>query len=119
MARNLLFTMTTGSTGKVLWFRFEPTNIQTGVPEALDLTGATVTMTVTKGSTTHLDAVSCTPSVDQVADKGEGTFTFSAPQALLAPGQYNLRFHAVKSGQDYYFPDLPNREYAVLKVNRQ
>jgi hypothetical protein len=123
MARNLLVTMTRGETGKVLWFKFEPTNDSTGVPEALDLTGATVTLRLWKGSTVHLDNVACTPDADQETNTGEGTFTFSEEQALVpvngAKSDWSLRFHAVKDGRDYYFPTLTERNHAVLRVFAQ
>ena len=117
--RNILFTMTQGETGKILWFKLEPTN-NDGVPEAPDLTDWAITMTVTKGSTTFLDDVLCIADPDQVANPGEGTFTFDETQAALAPGEYRLRFKGVDTSATIrYFPTLPNRTYGILKVLAQ
>lgn len=121
MARNILFTMTQGETGKQLWFKFEPTNNE-GVPTAPDLTGWVITLTVTKTGTATVfigDAL-CTASLDQVANIGEGTFTFSEEQADLTPGDYRIRIKGVDGdGNVLYFPTLPNRTYALLKVLAQ
>lgn len=117
--RNLLFTMTRGETGKELWFKFEPTD-NDGNPVAPDIADWTVTMTVTKSSGTFIDAAECVADPDQVANPGEGTFTFDETQADLAPGEYKLRFKGVDiEGNILYFPTLPNRTYATLKVLAQ
>lgn len=119
MTRNILFTMTQGETGKELWFKFEPTD-EDGVPTAPDLTDWVITLTVTKGSTTYIDAAECAADADQVNNIGEGTFTFDETQADLAPGQYRLRIKGVDGGGNVlYFPTLPNRTYAILKVLAQ
>lgn len=121
--RNTLFTMTQGETGKVLWFKLEPTNNE-GVPEALNLDGATVTARVSRGTTavSNLNWVACTPVPDQTANTGECTFTFSEAQAAasnLSATDYRLRVHVVKDGRDYYFPTKPNQTYATLRVLAQ
>lgn len=119
MARNILFTMTQGETGKVLWFKFEPTGLD-GVPTAPDLSEWAITLSVTKGSTTYIDEAECIADADQESNPGEGTFTFSEAQADLAPGDYRLRIKGIDGGANIlYFPTLPNRTYAILKVLAQ
>src|SRR6476646_3400368 len=117
--RNLLFTMTTGETGKVLWFKLEPTDAQ-GRTAAVDISGWTVTLSVTKDSGTaiaNLTDAACVPDPDQVNNIGEGTFTFSAPQAAIAPGTYRVRIKGVDgSGNPNYFPGTQNTDHATLKV---
>src|SRR5687767_11279321 len=116
MARNVLFTMTQGETGKVLWFKLEPTGLD-GIATAPDLTDWVITLTVTRGSNGPLiDAAECVADPDQVANPGEGTFTFDEEQAALNPGEYKLRIKGMDNeGNVLYFPTLPNRTYAVLK----
>jgi hypothetical protein len=121
MARNILFTMTTGETGKQLWFKFEPTDTE-GRAEAVDLTGWAITVSVTKAgtSTVFIDDAECTADPDQVNNIGEGTFIFSEEQAELPVGDYRLRFKGIDGDANVlYFPTLPNRTYAMLKVLAQ
>lgn len=117
--RNLKFVMTRGETGKVLWFKLEPTNNE-GVPEAVDLTGWTVTIRVTRNDTVLINDAACVPDPDQTANPGEGTFTFNQAQADLPKDNYLGRIKAEDpSGNIYYFPTLPNRTYFALKVLAQ
>ena len=116
--RNLRFTMTTGEVGKVLWFKLEPTNDE-GVAEAVDISTWTVTLTASRGGTVYIDDVACTPDPDQVANIGEGTYTFDAITAALNPGDYSLRIKADDGGNIYYFPTLASRTYGLLRVLAQ
>lgn len=111
--------MTQGETGKELWFKLEPSNTE-GVPTAPDLTGWVVTLSVTDKDAAFITDAECTVDPDQVANPGEGTFVFDEAQADLEPGNYRLRFKALDGGGNIlYFPTLPNRTYAVLKVLAQ
>lgn len=118
-ARNLLFTMTTGETGKVLWFKLEPTDAQ-GRTVAVDISAWTVTITVTKengGAVSNLTNAACVVDPDQVNNIGEGTFTFSALQAAIAPGTYRVRIKGVDgSNHPNFFPGTANTDHATLKV---
>lgn len=117
--RNLRFTMTRGETGKVLWFKLEPTNAE-GVAEAVDISDWVVTLTVSKNGTNYIDDALCVADLDQVANIGEGTFTFDETQADLVAGEYRLRIKGIDTGANiYYFPTLPNRTYGMLKVLAQ
>lgn len=112
--------MTRGETGKVLWFKLEPTNAE-GEAEAVDISDWVVTLSVTKnGGDPFIDNAECVPAVDQVTNIGEGTFTFDETQANLIPGTYRIRIKGVDSGGNiYYFPTLPNRTYGQLIVLSQ
>lgn len=117
--RNLLYTMTRGETGKIINFTFEPTNAD-GVAERTNLADSVVTMTVSKGTTIYIDNAECVADPDQVNNIGKGSFTFDETQADLAAGEYRLRFKEVDNGGNVrYFPTLPNRTYATLKVMAQ
>lgn len=119
MARNLLFSMTEGEVGKVMWFKFEPTNNQ-GVAAPVDISLWDVTITVSQGTSVVINAAQCTPDPDQVANIGEGTFTFDAIYApLMEAGWYKFQITGEDEGGNVYvFPSTANTDHGRIKVNR-
>jgi hypothetical protein len=61
--------MTRGETGKVLWFKFEPTNAL-GVAAPVDISDWVISLTVTKGSAIVIDAAESFADADQVNNIG-------------------------------------------------
>lgn len=120
-ARNLLFTMTEAETGKVLWFKFEPTSVD-GVASAVDISQWAITITITTNSGTPvISAADCVPDADQVANIGEGTFTFDVDQAaLMTNGWYKGQILGIdENANEYIFPTTPNTSYFRVKVNER
>jgi hypothetical protein len=107
------WTFKQGSIGKVLEGTLKDANGN------FEITG-TVTVTAKKqGSTIAvIDDEPCTPNADQVANKGDFTFTLDADTAAVDPGTYNLEFKHTSGGNVSIWPDDPNanKQYGKLVV---
>ena len=71
---------------------------------AIDLTGATVTLYARKVGATTIFSGSVTVATDQVANKGQVTYSFGASDTLV-PGRYFVKWVAVIGGLPITFPN--------------
>lgn len=74
----------------------------------VDLTGATATFTMVRdgGTTKKIDAEACVIAPDQVADKGELQYNWSAGD-LDTVGNYKGYITITSSGRPYTLPEEP------------